>query len=99
MAETRREGRGAAGETENSAETAADTTARQGVGDAARQQTERLAAQASEGVLQADAVSAAGAEAALRSGSATAQGVQDIAAAWTRYAEEVMRQTRRPAGH
>ena len=33
------------------------------------------------------------AEAALRSGSAMSQGVQDITTAWAHYGEEVMRQT------
>lgn len=97
MAEARSAGRSAAEKAEDAvptfAATAADQPAATGIGEAARVQTEQLAAQAQEGVRQAGAASAAGADAALRSGSAVTQGVQDIATAWARYGEEVMRQT------
>ena len=42
---------------------------------------------------QATAASAVGADAALRTGSSLAEGVQEITNAWAQYAEEVMRQT------
>ena len=42
---------------------------------------------------QATEASAAAATGTLRSGSAIASDAQEIAAAWTRYAEEVMRHT------
>jgi hypothetical protein len=107
MTEAKSQGPGAAAQTEKTAEAEGDTSRRQSVGEAARhvgeaarhvgeaarQQTERLADQAREGVRQAGAASAAGADAVLHSGSAIAQGVQDITTAWTRYAEDVMRQT------
>lgn len=72
--------------------TAAEKIAR-GVSDVTRQATERLGEQARGGIGEASAASAAGADAALRTGATFAEGVQDITNAWARYAEEVMRQT------
>ncbi|MGH7115713.1 MAG: phasin family protein [Stellaceae bacterium] len=48
---------------------------------------------ATEDGFSAGAATAAGADAALRSGSAAAQDMPDLAAAWMRYGGEVMRQT------
>lgn len=62
-------------------------------GAAMRERTEKLAEQTQEGIRQASAATAAGADAAVRSGSAMTQGMQDLAAAWVHYGEEVMRQT------
>ncbi len=97
MAEAKTAGRSAAGETESSAATSPGTKAGaptlHSAGEAMREQGEQLASQAREGVHQASAATAAGAEAALRSGSAMSQGVQDITTAWAHYGEEVMRQT------
>lgn len=61
--------------------------------DAAREAGERLSEQAQQGLRQANAASAASADAALRTGSSLTQGVQEITNAWAHYAEEVMRQT------
>ena len=58
---------------------------------AAERQTERLAELGQQGVRQAADASTAAANAAQRSGSAIAECTQEITAAWTRYAEEVMR--------
>ncbi len=97
MAEVKSSGRSATHEAENSAaasaETSADAPPPRSAGEAVREQTEQMAAQAREGVHQAGAATAAGADAALRSGSAMTQGVQDITTAWAHYAEEVMHQT------
>ncbi len=95
MAEARSAGRGAGEKAEDAVPNFATTTAEavSSTGEAVRQQTEQLAAQAQEGVRQAGAATTAGADAALRSGSAITQGVQDIASAWAHYGEEVMRQT------
>lgn len=57
--------------------------------DVIRQRTE----QAREGMRQASNASTAGAEAAMRTGTSLAEGIQDITNAWAHYAEEVMRQT------
>jgi hypothetical protein len=65
--------------------------------DAARRQTEQLAEIGREGVRQAATASKAAAEATLNSGSAFADGAQEITVAWTRYAEEVMRHTSEPS--
>jgi hypothetical protein len=59
----------------------------------AAQQAERLAELGQQGVRQAADASTAAAGAAQRSGSAVAECTQEITAAWTRYAEEVMRHT------
>ena len=58
---------------------------------AARRRTERVAEVGREGIRQAATASKARAEGALPSGSALADGAQEITAAWARYAEEVMR--------
>jgi hypothetical protein len=58
-----------------------------------RETSERLTGSAREGLRQASAASTAGAEAAIRTGSSLAEGIQDVTNAWTHYAEEVMRQT------
>ena len=99
MAEAKTAGRSAAGDTESSATTSSATKTDEptlhSAGEATRERGEQLASQAREGVRQATAAtaSAAGADAALRSGSAMTQGVQDITTAWASYAQEVMRQT------
>jgi len=59
----------------------------------AQRQTERLAEIGGERMRQATEASAAAASGTLRSGSAIASDAQEITAAWTRYAEEVMRHT------
>jgi hypothetical protein len=61
--------------------------------EAARRQTEQLAEVGREGKRPAAAASESAAEPTLNSGSALADGAQEITAAWTRYAEEVMRHT------
>src|ERR1700761_8177397 len=61
--------------------------------DAARRQTDQLAEVGREAMRQAATASKAAAAATLNSGSAFADGAQEIAAAWTRYAEDVMRHT------
>jgi hypothetical protein len=61
--------------------------------EAARQQAERFAASGREGMHRATKASMAAASGAARSGSTLAEGVQEITAAWARYAEEVMRHT------
>jgi hypothetical protein len=60
---------------------------------AGRRQTESPAELGRQGVRQAADASIAAANAAHRSGSAVAECTQEITAAWTRYAEEVMRHT------
>jgi hypothetical protein len=64
-----------------------------GAGSQAAQQTERLVEFGQQGVRQAAAASTTAATAAQRSGSAVAECTQEITAAWTRYAEEIMRHT------
>ncbi|MBV8739092.1 MAG: phasin family protein [Alphaproteobacteria bacterium] len=71
---------------------AAETIARAS-SDVVRETSERAIEQAREGSRRAAAASTAGAEAAMRTGSSLAEGMQDITRAWARYAEEVMRQT------
>jgi hypothetical protein len=88
MADTKEREEAAVRETKSAAETMVRTS-----GDEARQTTERLTEQAREGMRQASVASAAGADAAMRTGSSLAEGVQDITNAWAHYAEEVMRQT------
>lgn len=88
MAEAKGRGETAAAETENAAETMVRASQ-----DAARETGERLSEQAQQGMRQANAASAVGADAALRTGSSLAEGVQEITNAWAQYAEEVMRQT------
>lgn len=53
----------------------------------------RLSEPAPENASQASAASATGANAAIKAGSSLAEGMQDIINAWSRFAEEVMRQT------
>ena len=60
---------------------------------AAQRQAERLAELGLQGLRQTADASTAAAGAAQRSGSAVAECTQEIAAAWARYAEEVMRHT------
>lgn len=97
MAEAKSAARSAGEKTEDAvptfAATQADPPPESSAGEAVREEAEQLAARAQEGLRQAGAASAAGADATLRSGSAMTQGVQDITTAWARYAEEVMRQT------
>src|SRR5438105_220865 len=59
----------------------------------AQRQTERLPEIGGQRLQQATEASAAAASGTLRSGSAIASDAQEITAAWTRYAEEVMRHT------
>jgi hypothetical protein len=56
-------------------------------------EAERFAASGREGMHRATKASMAAASGAARSGSTLAEGVQEITAAWARYAEEVMRHT------
>jgi phasin family protein len=87
MAEAK--GRGeAAAEAQNAAETMMRASQ-----DAARETGARLSEQAQQGIRQTNAASAAGADAALRTGTSLAEGVQEITNAWAQYAGEVMRQT------
>ena len=58
-----------------------------------QRQTERLAELGQQGVRQVADVSTAAAITAQRSGSAVAECTQEIASAWARYAEAVMRHT------
>lgn len=88
MTEAKSRDQTAAEQTKSAAETMARTS-----GDVVRQSTERVTEQAREGMRQATAASAAGADAAMRTGSSLAEGMQDITTAWAHYAEEVMRQT------
>jgi hypothetical protein len=60
---------------------------------AAQQQAERLTELGQEGMKRAADASTAAAGSALRSGSAVAESAQEIADAWGRYAEQVMRHT------
>jgi hypothetical protein len=59
----------------------------------AQRQIEHLAEISGERIQQATKASAAAASGTLRSGSAMASDAQEITAAWSRYAEEVMRNT------
>jgi hypothetical protein len=61
--------------------------------ETARRRTERVAEVGREEIWQAATASKAVAEGALRSGSALADGAQEITAAWARYVEVVMRHT------
>ncbi len=99
MAELRQAGSQATKRAEGSIEdNRRDTTDRnrdsQAAGpQAAQRQAERLAELGQQGVRQAADASTAVASAAQRSGSAVAECTQEIASAWARYAEEVMRHT------
>jgi hypothetical protein len=62
-------------------------------GEAVQRQTERVVEVGRERIQQATEATAAAASGALRSGSAAAGDAHEITAAWTRYAEEVMRHT------
>jgi hypothetical protein len=62
-------------------------------GEAIRDTRERLTGSVHEGLRQASAATSASAEAAIRTGSSLAEGMQEVTNAWTHYAEEVMRQT------
>jgi hypothetical protein len=61
--------------------------------EAARRPTERFAEVGREGVRQAPTASTAAAERAVRSSSALTEGAREITAAWSSYAEDVMRHT------
>jgi hypothetical protein len=87
MAETRREGQRAPNVAENPGKAAGDAAVGQSTAEVDRQ-TKQRAAQAREG-----AAWAADAGAALRSGSALSEGMQEITTAWAHCAEDVMRQT------
>jgi hypothetical protein len=97
MAESRQAGPQGAKQAEGSVEeNRHDTTGdrnRAAGSQAAAQQTERFAELGQQGIRQAADASTAAASAAQRSGSAVAECTQEITAAWTRYAEEVMRHT------
>ena len=96
MAESRQAGPQGAKQAEGSIEENRRDTADHrnlGAGSQAAQQTERLTALGQQGVRQAAEASTAAASAAQRSGAAVAECTQEITAAWTRYAEEVMRHT------
>src|SRR5205814_10187464 len=58
--------------------------------EAVQRQTERVVEVGSKRMQQATEASAAAASGALRSGSAVAGDVQEITAAWARYAEDVV---------
>ena len=75
-------------ESANAAETIARASS-----NVVRETSERVIEQAREGSKRAAAASTAGAEAAMRTGSSLAEGMQDITRAWAHCAEEVMRQT------
>ena len=97
MAQARREGQQARREAETRSEGNRQISAATGSSgrdsEPAQRQTERLAEIGAERIQQATEASAAAASGTLRSGSAIAGGAQEITAAWTRYAEEVMRHT------
>jgi len=96
MAESRREGPQVQKEIERPSENDSQRTMTgngERRGEAALRQTERLTEVAREGVRQATEASKTVAGGAFRSGEALAEGAQEITAAWTRYAEEVMRHT------
>ena len=90
MAQSPREGQQTQKEEERPDE-ATGTAGRHGGG--VQQQTERVVEIGGERMQQATEATAAAASGALRSGSAVAGDAQEIAAAWARYAEEVMRHT------
>ena len=97
MAQSQREGQQAQKEAERPSEGNRKNSAATGTwgrdGEPAQRQTERLAEIGAERMQKATEASAAAATGALRSGSAIASDAQEITAAWTRYAEEVMRHT------
>jgi hypothetical protein len=97
MAQAQREGQQARKEAETRSEgnrqNSATTGSSGGYSEPAQRQTERLAEIGAKRIQQASEASAAAASGTLRSGSAIAGGAQEITAAWTRYAEEVMRHT------
>jgi transposase len=62
-------------------------------GDALRQQTERVGEIGREGARQASKTSAAAFRGASRTGLALADATEEIAGAWARYGEDVMRNT------
>ena len=96
MAEARHTGPQGAKQAERSIEETRRDTAvdrNPGAGGQAAQQTGHFAELGQQAVRQAADASTAAASAAQRSGSAIAECTQEITAAWTRYAEEVMRHT------
>jgi hypothetical protein len=97
MAQSPREGqqaqRGAERPSEGNRQNSAPRGTRGRDSDSVQRQTERLAEIGGERMQQATAASATAASGTLHSGSAIASDAQEITAAWTRYAEEVMRHT------
>ena len=93
MAESRREGPQGVKEAERPSDLTAGAEAGERSGSAAQHQAERLVGLGLQGMHKAAEASAAAGGEALRSGSAIADGAQEITAAWTRYAEQVMRHT------
>jgi transposase len=67
--------------------------AAEGVVEALRQQTERVGEIGREGARQASKTSAAAFHGATRTGLALADATEEIAGAWARYGEDVMRNT------
>jgi hypothetical protein len=97
MAQAQREGQQARKEAETRSEGNRQNSAATGTSgrdsEPAQRKTEGLVEIGAERIQQATEASAAAASGTLRSGSAIAGGAQEITAAWTRYAEEVMRHT------
>ena len=89
MAESRREGP----QTAKEAERQTTGTGNGQRGSEAARQAERLVDVGREGVRQTTETTKAAAAGALRSGASLADGAQEITAAWTHYAEEVLRHT------
>jgi hypothetical protein len=92
MAESRREGPQVQKEIERPSESDRQHTMT-GNGGSGGEAAQRQTEVARGGVRQATEASKAVAGGAFRSGEALAEGAQEITAAWTRYAEEVMRHT------
>ena len=78
--------------TPDAAKDAAETIA-PALGEVIRETSERLSGSARDGLSQASAASTAGAEAAIRTGSFVAEGMQEVSNVWAHYSEEIMRQT------
>jgi hypothetical protein len=97
MAQSPREGQQALKEEKRPSEGGHENSSATGApgrsGEAVQRQTERVVEVGRERIQQATEATAAAASGALRSGSAAAGDAHEITAAWTRYAEEVMRHT------
>jgi hypothetical protein len=91
MAEPRESAAGDTATVERAAESAAAVAER--TSEATVTQAERAVAEGQRGLHQATRAAESGARAALRSSGTIADGVRDIAQAWTHYAEEVMRRS------